>query len=197
MVLKILPVTSSELEKIAEQYGTPFHLYDEAGIVKSAQEMYGAFDRLKGFQNFFAVKALPNPHILQILARYRMGADCSSVPEIHLAQMAGIEPRNLMFTSNNTSDQAFHEASFAGATINLDDITFIEALKRAAGDLPETLCFRYNPGAERAGVDSVIGQPVEAKYGLTRPQIFEALEKARSFGVKNFGLHTMVASNER
>jgi diaminopimelate decarboxylase len=191
---KKLPLPEKQLYALTDKYQTPFHIYDEQGIRRNARSMYKAFSWMPGFLNYFAVKALPNPFILKILKDEGMGADCSSLPELLLAQKAGITGKNIMFTSNDTPAEEFKLARKLGAIINLDDISHISALEEAAG-LPELVCFRYNPGPARVG-NAIIGDPKEAKYGFTRPQLFEGYRMLREKGVKRFGLHTMVASNE-
>lgn len=193
--MKTVPFTKSQAEKIIKIYPTPFYIYDEEGIRKTARELNEAFSWVDGFKNYFAVKALPNPHILNLLKEERMGADCSSLPELILAEKVGLKGEEIMFTSNNTPAKEFQYAKKLGAIINLDDITHIEFLEKAIGKPPELLCFRYNPGPARVG-NSIIGNPKEAKYGLTKEQLFEAYKIAKKKGVKRFGLHTMVASNE-
>lgn len=191
---KTLPFTHAQLQHILETYPTPFHLYDEAGIRRSARALKNAFAWADGFKNYFAVKALPNPHILRILQEEGFGADCSSLPELLLAQRIGLGGAEIMFTSNETPVGEFRKARELGALINLDDISHLAYLEQHAG-LPQTLCFRYNPGPLRTG-NAIIGRPEEAKYGLTRAQLFEAYALAKHKGVKYFGLHTMLASNE-
>ncbi len=195
MNTKIFPLNLEQTEALTQDFPTPFHLYDEAAIRANAQRLNQAFSILPGFREHFAVKATPNPFLLKVLASEGFGADCSSLAELRLCEVAGIPGERIMFTSNETPDAEFREARRLGAIINLDDITHIDALIEATGSLPETLCFRYNPGAAKAG-NTIIGHPEEAKYGLTRDQLFEAYAKARDLGVKNFGLHTMVVSNE-
>ena len=175
---------------------TPFHLYDEQGIRETARRMNKAFGILNGYRNYFAVKALPNPHIIEILKEEGMGVDCSSLPELHIAESIGFSGSHIMLTSNNTQEGVLKEAVRLGAIINLDDITFIDFLEKTLhGKLPDSLCFRYNPGAAKKG-NSIIGDPSDAKYGLVKDQLFEAYRRAEAKGVKKFGLHTMVASNE-
>jgi diaminopimelate decarboxylase len=191
---KILPFKKNELEKIVEKYPTPFHIYDEAAIRKNAKKMKDAFSWMPGFKNYFAVKACPNPSIMTILKEEGFGADCSSLPELMLAEKTGITGDDIMFTSNDTPSVEFKEAKRLNAIINLDDILHIDTLEKSA-ELPELICFRYNPGSARAG-NILIGHPEEAKYGLTRDQIPEAYSIMKKKGIKRFGLHTMVASNE-
>lgn len=191
---KTLPFTQKQIADIMKIYPTPFHIYDEAGIRCSARALQRAFVWADGFTNYFAVKALPNPYILQILKEEGFGADCSSLPELLLAESAGLTSRDIMLTSNETPLEEYRKAIDLGAVINLDDISHIDFLERSLG-LPELLSFRYNPGPQRTG-NEIIGQPEEAKYGLTREQLFQAYALAREKGVRRFGLHTMIASNE-
>lgn len=195
MTEKNLPLSSQDLARLARKVGTPFHIYDGRAIKANANAFYDAFSWSEGFINYFAVKALPNINILRLLAKEGFGADCSSLPELRLAAMAGLKGNQIMFTSNDTPDEEFREAYRLGAVLNLDDITHIEAVKRACGCLPETISFRFNPGRERTG-NAIIGNPVEAKYGVTRDQLFDCYRIARENGAKRFYLHTMVASNE-
>ncbi|MBS0630327.1 MAG: diaminopimelate decarboxylase [Verrucomicrobia bacterium] len=197
MTAKTLPFTQAQLEAVAACVPTPFHIYDEAAMRKNAQAFYQAFSWVPGgFKNYFAVKALPNPYILEILRQEGVGGDCSSKAELLLCQATGITGENITFTSNDTPADEYQAAHALGAIINLDDISHLAFLETAlGGKLPDVLCFRYNPGPLKAG-NAIIGKPEEAKYGLTRPQLFEAYKQAKAKGVKRFGLHTMVASNE-
>jgi len=195
MMTKRLPFTRDFIEKLAEQYPTPFYLYDERTLRDTARRFREAFEWNPGFKEYFAVKANPNPALLTILKSENFGGDCSSLPELVLCERVGITGENIMFTSNNTPAAEYVKANELGAIINLDDITHIDFLERClGGSLPELLSFRWNPGWQR-DVQSVIGNPVEAKYGLTTEQIFDAYKIAKERGVKRFGLHTMVASN--
>lgn len=194
MAVKNLPFNQEQLQKIMVDYGTPFHIYDEEAIRKNAQRLQEAFAWAPGFKEYFAVKALPNPYILKILGEEGFGADCSSLAELILAEKAGITEENIMLTSNNTPAEEFQKAKDLWAIINLDDITHIDYLEKHTG-LPEVLSFRYNPGSLRAG-NAIIGNPEESKYGLTKEQLFQAYEIVRDRGVKRFGLHTMIISNE-
>ncbi|MBT3273160.1 MAG: diaminopimelate decarboxylase [Spirochaetales bacterium] len=190
-----LPFTKERLESITEEYPTPFHIYDEAAIRRTAKDFVKAFAWVNGgFTNYYAVKALPNPYILDIVRQEGMGADCSSLPELLLAQAAGITGEQIMFSSNDTPATEYAKARELGAIINLDDITHIEYLDKNAG-LPELICIRYNPGPLKEG-NAIIGEPQEAKYGFTREQVIEGYRILKEKGVKRFGLHTMVASNE-
>lgn len=195
MVEKRLPFTKEQLEAIVAQYDTPFHIYDERGIRENARRLAAAFAWAPGFKEYFAVKAAPNPYLLKILKEEGFGADCSSLPELILAEKVGLSSEDIMFTSNNTPADEFVKAKEMGAIINLDDITHIAYLEEHAG-IPDFISFRYNPGPLREGGNAIIGNPEEAKYGLTREQIFEAYEIMRDKGVKRFGIHTMVISNE-
>lgn len=194
-ITKSLPFDLGQIRSIIETYPTPFHIYDEIGIRSTAKGFINAFSWSKGFKNYFAVKALPNPSILSLLKEEGMGVDCSSLAELVLAERVGFAGENIMFTSNDTSREEFVKANEMGAIINLDDISHIEFLEDAIGKLPNLLCFRYNPGSDRTG-NSIIGNPSEAKYGLTKQQLFDAYKTCQDKGVTSFGLHTMVASNE-
>lgn len=191
---KPLPFTADTLRRIAEQYPTPFYLYDEDGMRQAARRLNAAFAWCEGFKEYFAVKATPNPYILELLREEGLGADCSSLPELMLAERVGYRGEEVMFTSNNTQAHEYQAARRLGAVINLDDITHIEYVQQAVG-LPELVCFRYNPGPAREG-NVIIGKPEEAKYGFTEPQLFEGYRQLQQLGVRRFGLHTMVASNE-
>ena len=180
------------LPELQTHFGTPFHIYDEAGIRKTGNDLNKAFSGVRNFREYYAVKALPNPAILKIMTELGFGFDCSSITELILSRQIGAGPEDLMFTSNNTSPEEFAVAAADGGCIlNLDDISLIDKVM----EMPETICFRYNPGAEREG-NHIIGTPLEAKYGVAKDQIVEAYAKARSRGAKRFGLHTMLASNE-
>ncbi len=189
-----LPFTREQIEMVAREYPTPFYLYDERGIREQVRRLLAAFDWNPGFREYFAVKATPNLALLQQLHAEGLGADCSSLVELVLAERAGMRGEWLMFTSNNTPAEEFRKARELGAIINLDDIGHLTYLERHAG-LPDLLSFRYNPGPLRTG-NPIIGNPIESKFGLTRGALFEAYRMARERGVRRFGLHTMVASNE-
>jgi diaminopimelate decarboxylase len=182
------------LSQVADEFGTPFHIYDEAGIVEYGHELNRLFSGIDGFREYYAVKALPNLRILELVQNeLGFGFDCSSMPELKMVREIGATPSDIMFTSNNTSPVEYDEALSAGGCIlNLDDITFIDKLPY----MPELVCFRYNPGNRRTG-NVIIGTPEEAKYGLRHDQIKDAYVRARERGATRFGLHTMVASNER
>lgn len=187
--------TKEQIEKIMEKHPTPFYIYSEKGIRESARRLNKAFDWVEGggFKNYFAIKACVNPYILEILKQEGFGADCSSGPELILAEKVGITGEEIMFTSNDTPAKEFIQAKKIGAIINLDDITHIPFLEKCAG-IPDLICFRYNPGPLRDG-NEIIGNPKDAKYGLTTEQIFEAYKIMKEKGVKRFGLHTMIVSN--
>jgi len=194
MVSKELPFTKEKITEIIADHPTPFHIYDEKNIIENARRMKEAFSIVNGFKEYFAVKALPNPYIMKILKKEGFGADCSSLPELVLAEKTGLIGEDIMFSSNDTPAEEFVKAKELGAIINLDDISHIKFLEETAG-LPEIVCCRYNPGPLKEG-NTIIGNPEEAKYGFTREQLFEGYRLMKEKGVKRFGLHTMVASNE-
>ncbi len=195
MTEKKLPFTKAQIEEIIKKHPTPFHIYDEQSIRENIRAFKRAFEWAPGFINFFAVKALPNPHILKIMLEEGFGVDCSSLPELILSEKVGFAGGDIMFTSNDTPAQEYVKAKALGAIINLDDISHIDFLEKNAG-LPEILSFRYNPGPLRGGGNTIIGKPEEAKYGVTKEQLFEGYKTLAAKGVKRFGLHTMVVSNE-
>ncbi len=181
------------IKEIAAHYGTPFHIYDEAGILATGAALKEAFAGIDGFREYYAVKALPNPRILALMKQMGFGFDCSSIPELVMSRQVGGSGEEIMFTSNNTSPEEFAAAAAEGGCIlNLDDISLIAKVPR----FPELICFRYNPGPRRTG-NIIIGNPVEAKYGIAHDQVVSAYRMAMERGAKRFGLHTMVASNER
>jgi diaminopimelate decarboxylase len=194
MVSKQVPFTKEEITGLIEKYPTPFHVYDEKAIIENAMKLRKAFSIVNGFKEYFAVKALPNPYIMKLLKNEGFGSDCSSLPELLLSEKAGIVGENIMFSSNDTPAEEFIKARELGAIINLDDLSHIEFLEESAG-LPEIVCCRYNPGPLKEG-NAIIGNPEEAKYGFTREQLFTGYRMMKEKGVKRFGLHTMVASNE-
>ena len=180
------------LDEVVSHYGTPFHIYDEKGILETGRKLNAAFADIKGYREYFAVKALPNPRILQIMQTLGFGFDCSSITELLLSRQIGARGKDIMFTSNNTSLTEFNAAAADGGCIlNLDDISLIPKVP----EMPELICFRYNPGPRRTG-NAIIGNPVESKYGLSHEQVTEAYRQARQRGALRFGLHTMLASNE-
>jgi diaminopimelate decarboxylase len=181
------------IDKVVAHFGTPFHIYDEAGIRRTGESLKKAFSGVDAFREYFAVKALPNPRILEITRDMGFGFDCSSAPELMLCRSIGARGDELMFTSNNTSRSEFDVAAADGGCIlNLDDINLVPKVPK----FPELICFRYNPGPRRTG-NAIIGNPVEAKYGLAHDQVVDAYRQAIGRGAKRFGLHTMVVSNER
>ena len=194
MTEKRLPFDAARLARILLDHPTPFHIYDERGIRENARALKMAFSWAEGFREFFAVKACPNPHILAIMREEGFGADASSLPELILAERIGLRGERIMFTSNDTPAPEYAKARELGAIINLDDLSHIDFLQENAG-LPELICLRYNPGPLRGG-NAIIGKPEEAKYGFTREQLFEGYRLARDRGVKRFGLHSMIVSNE-
>ena len=191
---KTFPLSAEETHALIERYPTPFHIYDEAKIRANFRRLRDAFAWAPHFREHFAVKALPNPRIVQLLHEEGAGTDCSSIAELIISEAAGVTGEEIMLTSNDTPYDEFQKAIELDAVINLDDITHLDYMAQHAG-LPEVLSFRYNPGDLIEGND-IIGKPMEAKYGLTRPQLFEAYARAREMGVKRFGLHTMVISSE-
>lgn len=194
--MKYFPLNHEQLTKLTQTYPTPFYLYDEKAIRENMRKFTKAFSIFPEFREHFAVKACPNPYILKILSEEGCGADCSSLPELMLSEISGIKKEKVIFTSNETPAAEYKYAFANGNIINLDDFTHIEYLEKTLGKLPETICFRYNPGSLKHGCNSIIGKPEEAKYGLTREQMIEAYKICKEKGVKKFGLHTMVASNE-
>ena len=194
--MKYFPLNHEQLTKLTQTYPTPFYLYDEKAIRENMRKFTKAFSIFPEFREHFAVKACPNPYILKILSEEGCGTDCSSLPELMLSEISGIKKEKVIFTSNETPAAEYKYAFANGNIINLDDFTHIEYLEKTLGKLPETICFRYNPGSLKHGCNSIIGKPEEAKYGLTREQMIEAYKICKEKGVKKFGLHTMVASNE-
>ncbi len=194
MLQKTYPLNRDQLESLTKKFPTPFHLYDEAAIRANARALKAAFAWNSGFKEYFAVKATPNPYLMKILKGEGFGADCSSLPELLLAESVGLSDEEIIFTSNDTPASEYAMAVQLGAIVNLDDISHIEFLEQCTG-LPQLVCFRYNPGPLKGG-NAIIGHPEEAKYGFTREQLFEGYRILRDKGVKRFGLHTMVASNE-
>ena len=187
-------VTLEKAQEIAAQFPTPFHLYDEAGIRRTARALRQAFAWNPGFKEYFAVKATPNPFILRILREEGCGADCSSDTELMLAHAVGFAGEEIMFSSNNTPQADFVRANKLGAIINLDDYTLIESMEQACG-VPQTVCCRYNPGGQFAIGNEIMDQPKDAKYGMTREQLTQAYRVLMQKGACHFGLHAFLASN--
>ena len=188
-------VTKEQLDEIVKQYPTPFHLYDEKGIRENARAMKEAFSWNKGFKEYFAVKANPNPFLIQILKEYGFGCDCSSYTELMLSKALGCTGDDIMFSSNDTPAQEFQYAYEMGAIINLDDITHIEFLEKAIGCIPKKISCRFNPGGIFEVSNGIMDNPGDAKYGMTREQIFQAFRILKEKGAEEFGIHAFLASN--
>ena len=188
-------VTKEQLEEIIKTYPTPFHIYDEKGIRENAKALKEAFSWNKGFKEYFAVKATPNPYLINILREYGCGTDCSSKTELMLSEAMGVSGSDIMFSSNETPACEYEYAAKLGATINLDDITHIEFLEKTLGKLPETLSMRYNPGGVFTISNGIMDNPGDAKYGFTTEQLFEGFRILKEKGVKRFGIHAFLASN--
>lgn len=187
-------VTKAQVDEMIKKYPTPFHLYDEKGIRENARKLYQAFSWNKGFKEFFAVKATPNPTILHILKEEGCGTDCSSLTELMMSDKLGFTGDEIMFSSNDTPAEEFVLAKKLGATINLDDFTHIDFLEKTAG-IPEKICCRYNPGGTFSISTTIMDNPGDAKYGMTKDQIIEAYRILKGKGVKRFGMHAFLASN--
>ncbi len=193
-------VTKEQMETVAAQYPTPFHIYDERGIRQNARRLRAAFSWNPGYREYFAVKATPTPAILRLLKEEGCGCDCSSLTELLMSERCGVTGEGIMFSSNETPAEEFLLADRLGAVINLDDITMVDFLERAIGRIPETICCRYNPGGVFTLGQShegfqVMDNPGQAKYGMTRPQIAEAFRRLAEKGAKRFGIHAFLASN--
>ena len=193
--MRKIPFDKAKLEEISAKWPTPFHIYDAAAIRENARRLKKAFAWNDGFREYFAVKAAPNPHLMKLLKEFGFGSDCSSMAELILAEKVGNTGEAIMFTSNDTPACEFAKALELGAIVNFDDITHIDFLRENCVSLPEIACCRYNPGPLKGG-NAIIGKPEEAKYGFTREQLFEGYAKMKALGIRRFGLHTMVASNE-
>lgn len=193
-------VTKAQMEAVAAEYPTPFHIYDERGIRENARALRAAFSWNPGYREYFAVKATPTPAILKILKEEGCGCDCSSLTELLMAERCGVTGEDIMFSSNETPADEFRLADELGAIINLDDITMVDFLEQTIGRIPETICCRYNPGGvftlgqSREGFQ-VMDNPGQAKYGMTRPQIAEAFRRLAAKGARRFGIHAFLASN--
>ncbi len=187
-------VTLEQIQEMTKTYPTPFHLYDEKGIRENARRLKKAFAWNKGFHEYFAVKATPNPYLMAILKEEGIGADCSSYTELVLSDKVGLKGHDIMFSSNVTPREDYELAAKLGAIINFDDITHIDYFDGIA-EFPETMCCRYNPGGDFKIQNQIMDTPEDAKYGMTKPQIKEAFLKLAAKGVKNFGIHAFLASN--
>lgn len=197
--MKVPFITKAEVEEIVKTYPTPFHIYDEKGIRENARRMNAAFSWNKGFKEYFAVKATPNPTILKILHEEGCGTDCSSLAELIMSEKCGIKGQDIMFSSNDTPAEEFKKAAELGAIINLDDITHIDFLNGITG-IPKTICCRFNPGGvftlgASGEAVQVMDNPGEAKYGMTEEQIIEAYKRLKELGAEEFGIHSFLASN--
>ncbi|MBC3889947.1 diaminopimelate decarboxylase [Acetobacterium paludosum] len=188
-------VTKKQLAEIIKKYPTPFHIYDEKGIRENAKAVREAFAWNKGFKEYFAVKATPNPFLIDILRDYGCGCDCSSLTELMLSNAMGLNGEDIMFSSNETPACEYEYANQIGAIINLDDFTHIDFLEKTLGKLPETLSCRYNPGGVFTVSNGIMDNPGDAKYGFTTEQLFEGFKIMKEKGVKNFGIHAFLASN--
>lgn len=192
---KIPFVTKEKVQEIVKTYPTPFHLYDEKGIRENARAVKEAFAWTPGFKEYFAVKATPNPCLINILHEYGCGCDCSSMTELMLSEAAGITGNEIMFSSNDTPAEEYEYAAKLGAIINLDDITHIEFVEKILGKLPETMSCRYNPGGVFQMSNGIMDNPGDSKYGFTTEQMFDGYRILKEKGVKNFGIHAFLASN--
>ena len=188
-------VTKEQVCEIAKTYPTPFHLYDEKGIRENARAVKEAFAWNPGFKEYFAVKATPNPFLIDILREYGCGCDCSSLTELMLSKAMGVTGSDIMFSSNDTPAEEYAYAAKVGAIINLDDITHIEFVEKILGKLPETMSCRYNPGGVFQMSNGIMDNPGDAKYGFTTEQMFEGYRILKEKGVKHFGMHAFLASN--
>jgi len=194
MADKKLPFSKAELENIIENHPTPFHIYDEKAIRENARAFKKAFAWNYGFKEYYAIKSAPNPYLMKVLKEEGFGIDCSSIAELELAKKVGMSGDEIILTSNDTPAYEFQLAKDMGAIINLDDISHIDFVEKNVG-LPETICMRYNPGDLKEG-NLIIGHPEDAKYGFTHKQMIDGYRVLKEKGVKHFGIHTMVASNE-
>ena len=192
---KVPFVTKEQVEEIVKTYPTPFHIYDEKGIRENAKAVQDAFAWNKGFKEYFAVKACPNPFLIQILHEYGAGCDCSSMTELMMSNALGINGHDIMFSSNDTPAEEYAYCEEVGGIINLDDITHIEFVEKILGTLPETMSCRYNPGGVFRMSNGIMDNPGDAKYGFTTEQLFEGYRILKEKGVKHFGLHAFLASN--
>ena len=188
-------VTKEQLDEITAKFPTPYHLYDEKGIRDNAKAVKEAFAWNKGYREYFAVKACPNPTLIQIMKEYGCGCDCSSMTELMLSKAMGCKGADIMFSSNATPAEEYQYAAKLGAIINLDDITHIDFLEKAIGYIPETISCRYNPGGLFKISNDIMDNPGDAKYGMTTEQLFEAFRTLKAKGAEEFGIHAFLASN--
>ncbi|HIW22078.1 MAG TPA: diaminopimelate decarboxylase [Candidatus Dorea intestinavium] len=188
-------LTKEQVKEISETYPTPFHIYNEKGIRETIKALKEAFSWNKGFKEYFAVKATPNPYLMEILREYDCGFDCSSYAELMLSEALGLKGHDIMFSSNNTPAKDYAYANKLGAIINLDDITHIDFLEETIGKIPETISCRFNPGGLFKISTDIMDNPGDAKYGMTPEQIEEAFMILKEKGAKNFGIHAFLASN--
>ena len=188
-------ITLQKAKEIAEKIPTPYHVYDEAGIRANARALKAAFSWNKGFREFFAVKATPNPYILKVLNEEGCGCDCSSYTELMLSEAVGITGRDVMFSSNVTPELDMKKAIEMGVYINLDDATHVDFLEKLADPMPDTVCLRYNPGGSFTISNTIMDMPRDAKYGMTEDQMAGAMNRLQKLGVKHFGIHAFLASN--
>ncbi len=191
---KVPFITKQQLDEMVKTCPTPFHIYDEKGIRETARALFKAFSWNKGFKEYFAVKATPNPTILKVLKEEGCGTDCSSLTELIMSDRCGFKGHEIMFSSNETPAEEYKKAAELGAIINLDDITHVDFLKDVAG-IPKTICCRFNPGGYFKIANNIMDNPQDAKYGMTREQIKEAYRKLKEYGAEEFGIHAFLASN--
>ena len=188
-------ISLAQAQELIKTYPTPFHLYDEKGIRENAARLARAFSWNKGYREYFAVKAAPNPFLINILKEYGCGCDCSSMTELMLAKECGMQGHQIMFSSNDTPPEEYRVCAQMGGIINLDDITHIPMVEEMLGTFPETMSCRFNPGGVFEISNGIMDNPGDAKYGMTREQIFEAFRILKEKGVKHFGLHAFLVSN--
>ncbi len=188
-------VTKEQVEEIVKKYPTPFHIYDEKGIRENVRKLKAAFSWNKGYKEYFAVKATPTPAILKIMHEEGCGTDCSSMAELVMSEKLGIVGNEIMFSSNDTPDEEYKKAYDLGATINLDDITMIDFVKKACGCIPKRICCRLNPGGMFEIANAIMDNPGDSKYGMTENQIIDAYKKLKELGAEEFGIHAFLASN--